>query len=151
MTLTLIQGHSGLAKANNQHLIISTTKQAISIKLSTMVGHFWRDLDFENVYMAWPSCLNIIYLTAVFLSTLYIYIINIFSHDWVYPLFLLLKFCWALHHIGDYEWIINDYIIMWIWNRQTHRLTDIQSHEHTHTHTHTHRCTFPDSNFDFYF
>ena len=56
ITLTLMQGHSGSAKAKNRHWIISTTKQAISIKLAPMVGLFFflGDLDFENVYMAWP-------------------------------------------------------------------------------------------------
>ena len=51
--LTLMQSHSGLAKAKIQCWIISTTKQATSIKLATTVVHFLRDLDFENVYMAW--------------------------------------------------------------------------------------------------
>ena len=32
--------------------IISTTKQATSIELTTMIGHFLHDLDFANVYMA---------------------------------------------------------------------------------------------------
>ena len=54
MTLTLMQGHSGSAKARNQRSMLSATKQAISIKLATKVGHFLRDLDldFANVYMA---------------------------------------------------------------------------------------------------
>ena len=47
MTLTLMQGHSGSAKAKIQ-------QKVISIKLVTMVGHFLRDLDFANVYMACP-------------------------------------------------------------------------------------------------
>ena len=37
MTLTWMQGHSGLDKAKN----ISTTKQALSIKLATTVSHFY--------------------------------------------------------------------------------------------------------------
>ena len=41
MTLTLKQDHSGLAKAKNQYWIISTPKQAISIKLATTVGHLF--------------------------------------------------------------------------------------------------------------
>ena len=36
--------------------ISSATKQAISIKLATTVGHFLRDLDFKNVAMACTSC-----------------------------------------------------------------------------------------------
>ena len=40
MTLTLMQGHCGSAKANIQCRIISTTKQATIIKLATMVGHY---------------------------------------------------------------------------------------------------------------
>ena len=53
MTLTLMLGHIGSAKAKNQRLMLSATKQAISIKLATTVGHFLRDvdLDFANVYM----------------------------------------------------------------------------------------------------
>ena len=51
MGLTLMQGHSGSATAKHQRCIISTTKQAISIKLTTTVGHFSSDFDFENVYM----------------------------------------------------------------------------------------------------
>ena len=39
MTLTLMQGHSGSAKENIQLWIISTTKQAIKIKLAAKVGH----------------------------------------------------------------------------------------------------------------
>ena len=39
MTLTLMQGHNGLAEENIQRWIISTTKQAISIQLSETVGH----------------------------------------------------------------------------------------------------------------
>ena len=40
MTLTMMQGHNGLAEANIQRWIISITKQAISIKLATTEGHF---------------------------------------------------------------------------------------------------------------
>ena len=32
--------------------MLSTTTQAISIKLATAVGHFVHDLDVANVYMA---------------------------------------------------------------------------------------------------
>ena len=52
MTLALVQGHSVSAKAENQRWIISTTKQAICIKLAKTVCHFLPDRDFENVYMA---------------------------------------------------------------------------------------------------
>ena len=48
MTLTLMQGHNGSAKAT----IIWTTKQAISITLATTLGHVLHDLDFENIHMA---------------------------------------------------------------------------------------------------
>ena len=41
MTLTLMQGHSGLAKAKYQRCMLSATKQAISIKLATTVGLFF--------------------------------------------------------------------------------------------------------------
>ena len=53
--LTLMQGHSGSAEANNQRCMLSATKWAIGlhIKLATTVGYFLRDLDldFANVYM----------------------------------------------------------------------------------------------------
>ena len=56
MTLTLMQGHSGSPEAKIQCWIISTTKPATRIKLAPTVGHCLRDLDFANVYMAWPTC-----------------------------------------------------------------------------------------------
>ena len=56
MTLTLLQGHSGSAKAKNQRCILLATEQAITIKLATTVSliflFFLRDLDFANVSMA---------------------------------------------------------------------------------------------------
>ena len=57
MTLDSMQGHSRSAKANHQRCMLSATKQTLSIKLSTTVGHFLcdLDLDFANVYMACPS------------------------------------------------------------------------------------------------
>ena len=40
MTLTLMQGHSGSAKAKkNRFCMLLATKQAMSIELATMVGH----------------------------------------------------------------------------------------------------------------
>ena len=44
---------------NNQGCMLSAMKQAISIKLTTMVGHFFKrdfDRDFANVYMACLPC-----------------------------------------------------------------------------------------------
>ena len=52
VTLNWMQGYSGSAKANNSRGILSATKQAISIKLATTLGHFLCDHDFANVYMA---------------------------------------------------------------------------------------------------
>ena len=51
MTLNLMQGHSWSAKANNQRSMLSATKQALSIKLSTTVVSrpFLCDLDFANI------------------------------------------------------------------------------------------------------
>ena len=40
MILTLMQGHSGSAKAKNHPCMLSATNQAISIKLATTVSHF---------------------------------------------------------------------------------------------------------------
>ena len=50
MTLTLMQGHNGLACDKNQRWFISTTIMHARLNC---VSH---DLDFENSYMAWPSC-----------------------------------------------------------------------------------------------
>ena len=52
------RSQSGSAKAKN-----SATKQAISIKHGTTVGHIFcdLDLDFANVYMACPSCSCVYY------------------------------------------------------------------------------------------
>ena len=53
-SLTLISGHSGSAK---QIIGGELSRQiAISIELVTTVGHFVRDFDFGNVYMACSSC-----------------------------------------------------------------------------------------------
>ena len=57
MALTMMQGHSGLAKTKNQCCMLSATKQAISIKLATKIGLFLCDLDFANVSMACPLVL----------------------------------------------------------------------------------------------
>ena len=48
MTLTLMQGHNGSAKLKYQRGIISTTEQAIRIKLATTVDHNLCDLDFKK-------------------------------------------------------------------------------------------------------
>ena len=56
LTLTLMQGHSGSAKAKNQHCMLSATKPAASSKLSYNGRplHFCllHDLDFANIHMA---------------------------------------------------------------------------------------------------
>ena len=62
MTLTLMQGHNGSAKAKSKRWIISTIKQAIRIKLATTVCLFFLyDLDFENVYTPWPACILLVF------------------------------------------------------------------------------------------
>ena len=45
--MALMQGHSGSAKAKTWHRIISTTKQALSIKLATTVGLFYVTLTLK--------------------------------------------------------------------------------------------------------
>ena len=57
VTLTLMQVHSGSAKAKSQRCILSATKQAISIKLATTVGHFFR--------WPWPRLPNVIWLVQL--------------------------------------------------------------------------------------
>ena len=51
MTFTLVQGHSGSTKATNQRWIISTTKQAISIKLVTTVSHFYVTWTLKTIIL----------------------------------------------------------------------------------------------------
>ena len=53
VTLTLMQGHNGSAKAKNQHCMLSATKQAISMKLATKLDHLLRDLDLDCVNVIW--------------------------------------------------------------------------------------------------
>ena len=62
VVMTLTQGHSGSAMANNR-CMLSASKQATSIKLATTVCHFLcdLDLDYANVYMACLSCLKLPY------------------------------------------------------------------------------------------
>ena len=56
MTLTMMQGHKGAAKAKKISFELSRQlSKAISIKRATTVGYFFiylRDLNFANVYMA---------------------------------------------------------------------------------------------------
>ena len=47
MTLTLMQGDYWVSKGKNS--VFNYLDSATSIKLATTVGHFVRDLDFENV------------------------------------------------------------------------------------------------------
>ena len=46
--------------------MLSATKQAISIKLATMVGHLLCDLDLAHVYMACPPFSSYICVYCVF-------------------------------------------------------------------------------------
>ena len=67
LTLTLMQGHSGSAKANNHHCMLSATKQAININGYNTVYYVWvflHDLDFANEYMARPACLFCFHSTS---------------------------------------------------------------------------------------
>ena len=47
ITLTVMQGHGGSTKANNQRYMLSATKQAISVKPATTVGHFYVTLTLQ--------------------------------------------------------------------------------------------------------
>ena len=49
----------GRQRQNNLLSMLTATKQAISIKLGTTVGHFVLDIDFSNVYMSWPACFSL--------------------------------------------------------------------------------------------
>ena len=60
MLLTLMHGHGSSAEERMQLCIISTTKQAIKIKLAATVGFFvLHDIYFANVYMACHLVLRI--------------------------------------------------------------------------------------------
>ena len=48
ISMTLMQGHSGLAKAKNQRCMLSAAKQARSIKLAKTVGHFYVTLTLQT-------------------------------------------------------------------------------------------------------
>ena len=48
MTLMLMKGHSGSADGKKSSVELSGQLS----KLATTVGHFLRNLDFENAYMA---------------------------------------------------------------------------------------------------
>ena len=89
ITLTMMQGHSGSAKAKNQRCMLSATKQAIRIKLSTTVGLFFflRDFDLSNVYMACPTwflLLLSIFLSSFFLS-FFLCLPSFFLHLLIFP------------------------------------------------------------------
>ena len=80
LTLNLMQGHSGLAKAKNQRCMLSATKQVwISIKLATTVGHFLRDLnlDFENMYIWLVQLVFVIVVVSLIFA--WIFLLNILS------------------------------------------------------------------------
>ena len=48
MTLTLMHGRGGSTKAKHRRWIFATTKQAISVKLATMVDHFEMTLTLNT-------------------------------------------------------------------------------------------------------
>ena len=96
MTLTLMQHHSGSAKQKHQRCMLLATKQAISIKLATMVGHFLcdLDLDFANVYVACPSycCLCLLFVFVVVLFLFCISQVFLGEERGVFVCFLLFHF-----------------------------------------------------------
>ena len=94
MLVTLMQGHSGSAKAKNHHCVPSATKQAISIKLATMVGHFLLDLDFAKIHMACPPC------CVLFQYNMFYFMCNTTTHPHLPPpamypvcIYWMCKFC----------------------------------------------------------
>ena len=69
MTMTLMQGRNGSAKAKNQRYMLSATKQAISIKLATTVGHFYATLTLtlhKCIYIAYPTCFLLCFNATTF-------------------------------------------------------------------------------------
>ena len=76
ITLTLIQGHSGSAKATKISVELSQqlSTEAISIKRAT--GHLLRDLDFENVHII-MSCPSLFLMITAFFNIIHLIIVGI--------------------------------------------------------------------------
>ena len=68
MTLTLMQGHSGLAKAKTQRWIISTSKQAIRIKLARTVSHFYVTLTLQMFIWFDQLVISLFLMSAYFIA-----------------------------------------------------------------------------------
>ena len=50
----------------------------MSIKLATTVGHLLHDLDFANIYMAWPVCFSSPFLVSSALQSRLVRFVNDF-------------------------------------------------------------------------
>ena len=89
MTVTLMQGHSGSAKANSQRSMLSTTEQAITIKLATTVGLF------PPFYMTLTSqrFIWLYHPVLVFLLLACMYVVGVFA-------FFDILFCFGRCHQG---------------------------------------------------
>ena len=72
---------------------ISIYKQAISIKPATTVNHFLRDLDFANIYRAWPSSFS--YWSVLIILFLLLICLNIYyDYYWLYYYYIWLLTKW---------------------------------------------------------
>ena len=143
MTLTLGQGYSGSAEENIHRWIISTTKQVISIKLASTVGHFWHDLDFETfirlaqlVTPSWSFCFTPSFLWSLCTRT-----------KWVVDVYC--RYCYLLGQISNR--LVKLCVIKWIViikkkKKSAYRLVapafvandDANHHHHHHHHRHRH-------------
>ena len=77
MTLTLIQSHSGSAKANfsvESFRQLSKQQQALNL-IATMVGHCSCDLDFRNIFMDCSPCCFFVF-TMYHLNTVHPYFLR---------------------------------------------------------------------------
>ena len=72
MNLTLMQGDNGSANAKHQRWIISTTKQATSIKLTTTVGQFAGDPDMTLIAIDWALKNNYLFVGDLDFEIVYI-------------------------------------------------------------------------------
>ena len=94
------------------------------IKLARIVGHILHDLDFENIYMAWPTCFYCRWLcvwSECCKSNVYI----------VYFLHPHLHSTWFSQtaHTCTHSCMHAC--------KHTHTILHTTTHTHTHTHTHT--------------
>ena len=113
--ITYMPGSMACEWRKNLSWIVSTSKQAVSI-------HVWlhfvsHDLDFENIYMAWPACY---FFSSIVCSCVYsriIYAIRIIKGR-------LLAFIWLFYlfidsgHISQFWSLFCHTLVSWLQNKE---------------------------------